>query len=297
MNASRIVVVLSTLLAVSAWAEHPRPPSGNAYPPSAHPHRVSTVDERLQRAQSALEEALDGNGSGHGNAPRKRALREALDEIIAARAELRGSGPSVPHTPPQPRAIREDAFNALIAALDRERNPEDQLRVLSNAAEGNLFTAQHVQTVMARFSYDAFRLRAAGMLTRKMIDPANAFVLYAQVNGAFDKQALQQLISGANSNQVVVAANDSQLRTFTLAVFQPWSGPDRLSVLNARAGDVLLTSAQLRRLLDGFTSGNNRLAALQTMKRRLVDPQNVEVIVQAFWSPTEQREARRLLGA
>jgi hypothetical protein len=294
MNAaSRAVAVLSTLLAVGAWAQYPQPPAGHAHPPAAvQQGRSHNVDARLQRAETLLESALNRGGD------KKRALREALEEITAARAELAGSYVPAPAPHSQlPRAIRADAFNALVAALDRESNPEDQLRVLSNAAEGNLFAASQVQTVMARFSYDAFRLRAAGMLTRRLIDPGNAFVLYGSLNGAFDKQVMQQLIAGGDATSLVVAATDAQLRTLTGSVFHPWSPAERLSVLSARAGDQLLTAAQLRRVLDAFSTPRDRLTALQTMKRRLVDPRNAEVIAQAFWSPADQREARRLLGA
>ncbi len=294
MNAvARTVVVLSTLLAVGAFAQVPRPPSGNAYPSPPAPAlecRTSHLDERLQRAQAALEFALERRGE------KKRALREALEEIYAARAELNGHSES-PITPQPPRAMREDAFNALVFTLDRELNPEDQLRILSDAAEGNLFQASQAQTVLSRFGNDAFRLRAAGLLTRRLVDPGNAFILYAQLNGSFDKQVLQQLIAGGDANALVVAANDVQLRALSNAVFQPWNPADRLAALSARAGDQLLTTSQLRRLLDGFSMPRDRLLALQAMKRRLVDPRNCEVLTQAFWNPQDQNEARRLLNS
>lgn len=292
--APRLVVVLATLFAVTAWADHARPPSGTAYPPVAQQTRAQQLDARLQRAQAALEAALDHSRD------RRRAVREALEEITAARAELSVVGPFVPAPalePWQPTAMRAETFSALVAALDRERNPEDQLRVLGNAIEGNFFHSSQAQTLLSRFSFDAVALHAAGLVARRLVDPNNAFLLYGQLNGSFDKQVMQQLLAGADANRLVVAASDAQLRALTSAVFQPWGPSDRLKVLSARAGDQLLTAAQLRGLLDGFWAPQDRLAALQVMKRRLIDPRNAEVIAQAFWSPHEQREARRLLAS
>lgn len=287
---NRLTVVLSTLLAAAVWAEPPRPPSGFEYGVE-RPERGSQVDARLARVQMLLESALH-----HGN--RQRAMREALDEIAAARAELGRRDHHRPPPPPPPLApigMCHDSFNALVASLDGEKNPDAQLFVLGNAAAANQFRAGQVQTILSRFTNDAFRLRAMGLLARRMIDPQNAFTLYGNLPGAFDKQAMQQLLAGADVNTVVVAASPFQLQTLTQAVGRSWGGADRLAVLSARAGDQLVTAAQLRQLLELFSSGRDRLAAVQTMRRRLVDPRNAEVIAQSFWSSFDQREARRLL--
>lgn len=69
---------------------------------------------------------------------------------------------------------------------------------------------------------------------------------------------------------------------------------DKLSALVLSAKNARLTAAEGRRVLDLFTFSGDKMSALQTLRDKISDPQNWNVMVDGFTSSSDRDAARKL---
>jgi hypothetical protein len=170
--------------------------------PACAPEMTGALD-RLDGTLTALETELDDVTA---RAVRKRLRRKLLDARRAARhvrdeacdpqpgeaapSAAVPTGPSVEIQPPlQPRL-----FNALLGSVLAEPHSADRLQVLEAGVVGQCVTSVQASKLLAAFTFEADRMRAAGLLVPRVSDRERAFTLTASFDFANTKKKLKSLI-------------------------------------------------------------------------------------------------------
>ncbi|HVI02614.1 MAG TPA: DUF4476 domain-containing protein [Enhygromyxa sp.] len=90
------------------------------------------------------------------------------------------------------------------------------------------------------------------------------------------------------------SAGTGDLARILTAVRAEAMSSDKLSALAFSVKGAKLTAADARKVLDEFAMGEDKLAALQTMRDVITDPQNWQVLVDSFTYSGDREAAREL---
>lgn len=112
-----------------------------------------------------------------------------------------GPGFSRPAPPPPPSSRREvrpmndQAFRALVDAVNNEGFAEGKLNVIQSAATRNFFRTDQLRTLIDQLGFSATKLRALELGAPRLVDPENAFTLYEAFSFSADKERAKQILS------------------------------------------------------------------------------------------------------
>lgn len=106
-----------------------------------------------------------------------------------------GPAPVVPPPvlpPPGPQAIDEQAFGALLKAVDDAPFSDDQLGILKTASSG-YFTCAQVGLLIDQISFSADKVEAVQILRPHIIDPQNAHTLNEHLSFSDDRRKVMAM--------------------------------------------------------------------------------------------------------
>lgn len=250
---------------------------------------VDRTLDKIDRLLNQVEKRVDRDPQA------KRALREVSDELRELRRMFVVRPPPPPPPPPAPRIhpIDPRSLGSLLDAVGRERFPDNQVRIVEQAAPANYFLVDHVRSVLERVRGEHPRLRAAVAFRGRIVDPQNTYVLLALFNSSADKQLLQRILAGEVNGPSAISTGE--LRNLVSALHSRAGSSQRQAYLAERAYDYWFTTAQARQVLDTFAGSADRMRALQVLRPRILDPQNEQPILTAFAASRDREQARQIL--
>lgn len=93
-------------------------------------------------------------------------------------------------------ALRDESdLQAVIGAIKNESFSSDQLRVLSEAAQGTCFTVAQIEQVLPLFSFEADQLKALQIMAPRLVDRQNTFRIYGLFTFESGKQQARRILS------------------------------------------------------------------------------------------------------
>lgn len=248
------------------------------------------------------------------NPPLQAKLREARALLrtsadVFARFLPHGSAPQYPgavgSTPPPPGItpptiapvaqppMTAEARAALFRAVDRERTPEDKLRILEEAARGRHFTVADVEQVLGRFDRPAHKLQALSVVRARIVDQENTFTLYGAFPSGRDKDEVKRILGGEKFALTPVGAED--FKQLLKRIESAHTDDDALADLANESGDHYFLSDQVAKILGSFKSSAQKMKAFQALHTRVLDPQNYAKIASAFSTSSDRNQVREAL--
>lgn len=190
------------------------PPNGNpgttGYPPPAQGSASAVVVDRDTLMQQ-LAHINDKLAQASTRAKKDKQQQKQIDD---ARAELkdvarlvssaplaqqqqpqRPPPPQPPPPQPQVQPITEAMLRQLVTAVRNEPFADDQMNVLSDAANSQYFLVSQVQQLLPLFSFSKDRLKAMRAVRPHLLDPENGFKLYDSFEYSSDKQELKRILA------------------------------------------------------------------------------------------------------
>lgn len=206
-----------------------------------------------------------------------------------------GSPGTTPPTvaPPANQPMSQEARVALFRAVDRERTPQDKLRILEAAARGRYFTVADVEHVLGRFDRPAHKLQAVSIVRTRIVDPENTFSLYGAFASGRDKDELKRILSGEKLALAPVAAED--FNQLMKRIENAYTDDDALADLANESGEHYFLSEQVAKILKTFSSPANKMRAFDAVHARILDPQNYGRIQSAFSTSADRAKVRDAL--
>ncbi len=174
----------------------------------ARDHRLCGDQGRIERiltdCREALAELKGMNAANPNFGTRNRTARQIKlirRQLKLLRAELAMAPEKEPPRRPKPKkkpagpvAMDGNAFAALLQAVDQESFPKGKLRPITAAATGHYFTVLQLRTLMRKFSFADSKIKTAVALRPRLVDPANFFQVYQELQFENDKKKLRKLV-------------------------------------------------------------------------------------------------------
>jgi hypothetical protein len=117
--------------------------------------------------------------------------------------ELPPPPPPAPEPAPPPREresrrrarpMEDEAFRALVGAVQNERYSEGQLTVIQQAATRNSFSVGQVKGLINLVAFSATKLRTLELVAPRLVDPENAFAIYDAFTFSADKEQARAIL-------------------------------------------------------------------------------------------------------
>lgn len=112
----------------------------------------------------------------------------AVRKVIEALARDEGK-------PSKPVAMRDAAFDQLVATIRKASFDDDKVAVARHAAQSNWFSAAQIASVMGLLSFDDGKIDAAVAMWPRMTDPENSFVIFNKLTFDSSKEKLRKRVS------------------------------------------------------------------------------------------------------
>lgn len=200
-----------------------------------------------------------------------------------------------PSFPAAPQAMGEQAFQALLAVVDREGSMDDRLRVLETAASSQRFSGDQVVELLTRFPFSMHKLRAARLLKDRLVDKGGEFQLYAAFTFESDKAALKRLLDGGELEAPRPIDNDA-LDQLVSQLKKGFASQVGHQILRDEASRRFFVVDQVSRVLGVFPTFDARLRALQLVRPRVLDPESWQRLEPLFATMDDRAQLRALFA-
>lgn len=250
--------------------------------------RNAALQGKLREARTLLRGAADVFGSflPRGSMPQYSSG--------TGTAPPPGGGTTPPTVaPPANKPMTQEARVALFRAVDRERTPQDKLRILEEAARNRYFTVADVEQVIGRFDRPAHKLQAVSVIRARIVDQENTFSLYGAFASGRDKDELKRVLAGERLALTPVAAD--QFKELVKRIENAYTDDDALADLANESGEHYFLSEQVAKILTTFSSPTNKMRAFEAVHTRVLDPQNYGRIQSAFSTSADRAKVRDAL--
>lgn len=204
---------------------------------------------------------------------------KAWSETNARSAALQNAGGMAAQAVGVSVAVRPESW-CVTASKNKRGKPRYNARVLGFVSDADIATARE----QARIAAEQAAAQAA----------ADRAAEQARLDAAAAGGGTEQPTETTDTTPTPTAGA-SDVDRILAAVEAEAASSDRLSALKFSLKDASLTAADAKRVLDAFASGEDKLEALRIMTAQIEDPENWQVLVDAF-SFSSDREAARSLA-